>query len=208
MIAHIYPSVLQAVSGRGYAGCLDGCFQGYWGEAMQDLGYELPRIPIPRRWMNSSGQDSSPIHSGLLKYASWERAQEEVHPLGDTKGGPGMRRRGLWAACVVLLVGVVGVLAVGTGFANDEDAAGAKCSEATLDGTYLFAFDGSTTEGKDQVPFAVAGYQVFNGNGKANGVSSFSVNGEIFSKTPSPARIRSRRIAQAPTPWIPTWMGA
>ena len=95
-----------------------------------------------------------------------------------------MRRRGLWTACVVLLVGVVGVLAVGTGFAKDEDAAGAKCSEATLDGTYLFAFDGSTTEGKDQVPFAVAGYQVFNGNGKANGVSSFSVNGEIFSKTP------------------------
>jgi hypothetical protein len=24
MIAHIYPSVLQAVSGRGYTGCLEG----------------------------------------------------------------------------------------------------------------------------------------------------------------------------------------
>src|SRR5215208_4706965 len=54
MIAHIYPSVLQAVSGRGYAGCLDGCFQGYWGEAMQDLGYELPRIPIPRTSVNKT----------------------------------------------------------------------------------------------------------------------------------------------------------
>jgi hypothetical protein len=52
MIAHIYPSVLQAVSGRGYAGCLDGCFQGYRGEDMQDLRYELPRIPIPRTWVN------------------------------------------------------------------------------------------------------------------------------------------------------------
>jgi hypothetical protein len=52
MIAHIYPSVLQAVSGRGYAGCLDRCFQGYRGEAMQDLGYELPRIPIPRTSVN------------------------------------------------------------------------------------------------------------------------------------------------------------
>jgi hypothetical protein len=52
MIAHIYPSVLQAVSGRGYAGCLDGCFQGYRGEAMQDLGYELPRILIPRTPVN------------------------------------------------------------------------------------------------------------------------------------------------------------
>ena len=37
MIAHIYRSVLQAVSGRGYVGYLDGCFQGYRGEAMQDL---------------------------------------------------------------------------------------------------------------------------------------------------------------------------
>jgi hypothetical protein len=46
MIAHIYPSVLQAESGRAYAGCLDGCFQGYQAGAMQDLGYELRRIPI------------------------------------------------------------------------------------------------------------------------------------------------------------------
>jgi hypothetical protein len=52
MSAHIYPSVLQAVSGRGYAGCLDGCFQAYRGEAMQDLGYDLPRIPIPRTPLN------------------------------------------------------------------------------------------------------------------------------------------------------------
>ena len=52
MIAHIYPSVLQAVSGRGYVGYLDGCFQGYRAEAMQDLGYELRRILIPRNWVN------------------------------------------------------------------------------------------------------------------------------------------------------------
>src|SRR5918999_3530312 len=53
MIAHIYPSVLQAVSGRGYAECLEGCFQGYRGEAMHYLGYELLRIPILRRWVNN-----------------------------------------------------------------------------------------------------------------------------------------------------------
>ena len=46
MIAHIYLSVLQAVSGRGYVGYLDGCFQGYRAEAMQDPGYELRRISI------------------------------------------------------------------------------------------------------------------------------------------------------------------
>jgi hypothetical protein len=52
MIAHIYSSVLQAVSGLGYAECLEGCFQGYRGEAMQNPGYELPRIPIPRTLVN------------------------------------------------------------------------------------------------------------------------------------------------------------
>jgi len=48
MIAHIYPSVLQALAGRGCAGCLDGCHQGCRGGAMHYLGYEFRRIPIPR----------------------------------------------------------------------------------------------------------------------------------------------------------------
>ena len=29
-----------------------GSIQGYGGGAMLDLGYELPRIPIPRTWVN------------------------------------------------------------------------------------------------------------------------------------------------------------
>jgi hypothetical protein len=94
-----------------------------------------------------------------------------------------MRRRGLWAAvCMVLLMGVVGVLAVGTGFAKDENAAGAKCSEATLDGTYLFAEDGFIVTGNDQVPFALAGYQVYNGNGKVRGVQSGNFGGDVVRK--------------------------
>ena len=95
-----------------------------------------------------------------------------------------MRRRGLWAACLVLLVGVVGVLAVGAGHAKDENAARAKCSVATLHGRYLFAYDGFEIQGKDQVPIAAAGHQVFDGNGKQRGVSSISFNGEIIRKHP------------------------
>jgi hypothetical protein len=96
-----------------------------------------------------------------------------------------MRRRGLWAAvCMVLLVGVVGVLAVGTGFAKDENAAGAKCSEATLDGTYLFAEEGFILTGNEKVPFALAGYQVYNGNGKVRGVQSGNFGGQIDRKAP------------------------
>jgi len=55
----------------------------------------------------------------------------------------------------------------------------ARCSEATLDGRYLFAFDGVGIEGNGQVPVAGAGYEVFNGNGNVTSVISYSVNGTI-----------------------------
>jgi hypothetical protein len=98
-----------------------------------------------------------------------------------------VRRRGLWAACVVLLLGVgVLVVGIGTGSAKDEgdedEDAGAKCSEATLNGTYLFAHDGVKIKGNDQLPFANAGYDVFDGNGKVETVSSGNANGEITRK--------------------------
>jgi hypothetical protein len=92
-----------------------------------------------------------------------------------------MRRRGLWAACVVLLVGV-GVVAVGAGFAEDKNA-GATCSQATLHGTYPFAIDGVEIMGNnDQAPFAIAGYAVFDGNGKEKSVFSSNFNGEVSRK--------------------------
>jgi hypothetical protein len=92
-------------------------------------------------------------------------------------------KRYLAALLVVLgVVGLVGVLAVGRGFANDENAAGAKCSEATLHGRYLFAVDGSIVKGKNQGPMAAAGYQVFNGDGKVVQVSSLNLNGQIIRK--------------------------
>jgi hypothetical protein len=86
------------------------------------------------------------------------------------------------ALLVVLLVGVVGVLAIGAGYAKNENASRAKCSEATLDGTYLFAEDGVLLTDNDQVPFALAGYQVYNGKGKVKGVQSGNFGGEVFRK--------------------------
>ena len=73
-----------------------------------------------------------------------------------------MNRRGLWAAGVVVILLVVVAAAaltnVGAGYAKDEDTARAKCSEATLHGTYPFAFDGVEVKGNnDQLPFAIAG---------------------------------------------------
>jgi hypothetical protein len=91
-----------------------------------------------------------------------------------------MKRRSLWAAGVVLLlvVGLAGVLAIGTGYADEENASGAKCSEATLDGTYLFAADGVGIKGNEQRPFAIAGYEVYDGNGKVKAVLSLNINGK------------------------------
>jgi hypothetical protein len=89
-------------------------------------------------------------------------------------------KRYLAALLVVLgVVGLVGVLAVGRGFADEENGAKAKCSEATLEGTYLFASDGVEIKGDDQLPFAYAGYEVFDGNGKVNQVFSANLNGKI-----------------------------
>jgi hypothetical protein len=75
------------------------------------------------------------------------------------------------------VVGLVGVLAIGTGYAKDETEA-AKCSEATLDGTYLFAADGVAIKGDDQLPFSYAGYEVFDGNGKVKQVLTLNINGK------------------------------
>src|SRR5918994_4718534 len=97
-------------------------------------------------------------------------------------------KRYLAALLVVLgVVGVVGVLAVGRGFANDENDAGAKCSKATLKGTYLFAQNGVEIKGNEQRPFAIAGYDVFDGNGKVKGHATTNFNGKITrSKEPLP----------------------
>jgi hypothetical protein len=80
---------------------------------------------------------------------------------------------------VLGVVGLVGALAVGRGFAEEKNASGAKCSEATLEGTYLLAYNGVELKGNDQRPFALAGYDVYDGNGKVKTVFSSNFNGEV-----------------------------
>src|SRR5215218_9394286 len=94
-----------------------------------------------------------------------------------------MNRRGLWAGGVALILRVVGAAAlstVGAGDAKDEGTSGAKCSVATLKGTYLFAQNGVRIKNNDQRPFAIAGYDVFDGQGEVKGVDSGNFNGEVF----------------------------
>jgi hypothetical protein len=100
-----------------------------------------------------------------------------------------MNRKGLWAGGVALILVVVGAAAlltpVGAGHAKDGNASSrAKCSNATLKGTYLFAQNGVEIKGDEQRPFALAGYDVFDGNGEVKGVASGNFNGEVFRKDP------------------------
>jgi len=70
------------------------------------------------------------------------------------------------------------------GAARDESATatGAKCSEATLDGRYLFADDGFVIKDNEKVPFASSGYEVYDGKGHTNGVATINLNGKVSSK--------------------------
>ena len=82
-------------------------------------------------------------------------------------------------ALSTIAVLVLGVLVAGAGYANNENA-GTKCSEATLHGRYLFAFDGSEVKGNGKVvPFAQAGYKVYKGNGKIKGGLSGNFDGKV-----------------------------
>jgi hypothetical protein len=100
-----------------------------------------------------------------------------------------MKRRGLWAggvALILLVVGAAALTTVGAGYAKDEVVSRAKCSEATLKGTYLFAQNGVEIKGTEQRPFAIAGYDVFDGNGKVKGLASANFNGKITRNEPLP----------------------
>jgi Lipocalin-like domain len=85
---------------------------------------------------------------------------------------------GLVVAAMVLVVAMPALTD-----AKDENA-GAKCSEATLDGRYLFGYDGFVVKGNEKVPFAIAGYEVFDGNGHVKGVATTNENGKVTRNEP------------------------
>ena len=47
-------------------GAWSRCFQGYRGEAMHYLGYELPRIPIPRNRVNRARRRGEGLYDSPL----------------------------------------------------------------------------------------------------------------------------------------------
>jgi hypothetical protein len=105
--------------------------------------------------MNRSGQDSSPIHSGLL-----------LCLVGKTSGETRRTR---------VNQNVEDEAAAGA-------AARVTCNVGTLHGTYQLAYDGVVTGGADKGPFAGAENDWFDGNGNIEGVFSANYSRNIISK--------------------------
>ena len=75
----------------------------------------------------------------------------------------------------------------GVGSALAAETGAAQCSAATLHGRYLFSYQGITVTGPeaDRGPFAVAGFEVFDGKGNIRGFYTLSVNGKISKRVAS-----------------------
>jgi hypothetical protein len=79
----------------------------------------------------------------------------------------------------------VTLAAAGNGHAADDGAV-AACGPATLQGTYLFAYDGVRVEGDERRPFAVAGYEVYDGQGGMRSAVTSSDGGTPDRKVRTP----------------------
>ena len=95
------------------------------------------------------------------------------------------KRSVVLAACLSFCVLLLSSFVIAkTTFAQATTTRGARgseaqCSNSTLNGRYVFTVAGFQITKRDQVPFAVAGTEVFDGHGNLRGVISQSMNGTI-----------------------------
>jgi hypothetical protein len=88
----------------------------------------------------------------------------------------------LWTMAVGLIM-AVGLFTVG--LSVPQQAWGqSECSLATLQGTYIFAYDGIQLKDGKQIRFALAGQETYNGDGTMTGVYSGNTGGEVVRNVP------------------------
>jgi hypothetical protein len=81
---------------------------------------------------------------------------------------------------VAVLVGVVASLTGCNGGGSSEAQGG--CSLATLEGRYVFAYDGFNVSGPaaaNRLPFAAAGHETYSGDGEVEGFTTTNANGVV-----------------------------
>ena len=85
------------------------------------------------------------------------------------------------------VLGCIGLQLGSPQSAMAEDTIGTlPCSNATLNGTYLFGYIGWQVQGNgnNSQPVAYAGQETYNGTGTVRGINSISVNGSITRNEP------------------------
>lgn len=76
-------------------------------------------------------------------------------------------------------VGGIGIMALILTSASAQAAnSRGNCSDATMRGTYVYAYTGYTVAGSTLTSFAVAGLAVFNGDGTSHGVWTTTTEGQ------------------------------
>jgi hypothetical protein len=85
----------------------------------------------------------------------------------------------LATACALAAGGTLAL--AGTASASGTPAASAShsCSDATLNGTYSYAYGGSLVSDGVSAPVATSGFDHFNGAGTSTGVTTFVDNGVV-----------------------------
>ncbi|ATB41549.1 hypothetical protein CYFUS_007015 [Cystobacter fuscus] len=80
----------------------------------------------------------------------------------------------------VLTAGLLGVAHEASGEAPAaEPSMISQCKPSMLKGHYVYATDGYIVSGSEQIPFAQAGHDLFQGDGTLTGWATISTNGEI-----------------------------
>ena len=87
-----------------------------------------------------------------------------------------MTKLGVLATAVVALAHLTGC------DSTSQSSAQAGCSLATLEGHYIYAYDGFNVMGPtqaDRLPFASAGHETYSGDGEVNGIATTNANGVV-----------------------------
>jgi hypothetical protein len=111
-----------------------------------------------------------------------------------------MNRKGLWAGGLALILVVVGAAAlltpVGAGYAKDEDDSSSAKSRGRICSPRMGSKSRAMIRGRSPLQAMMS----LTATVRSKASLRVTLMGRFFVRSPSLARIRSRRIAQAPSP--------
>jgi hypothetical protein len=96
-----------------------------------------------------------------------------------SKIGSGRLFAVLASACALAVGGALALAGTASASGTTSTPASRSCSDATLNGTYTYAYGGSLVTSGVSAPVATSGFDHFNGAGRSRGVTTFVDNGVV-----------------------------